>query len=259
MQNFLKIFLPLYLCAMVVYSAPAYSDDQNTALEKSLLKLQNQVSQLEMELAEFQGKYELLNHEYALCKKENESLKQEISKLKSSQSALSGTSAENVKEDKSESQVLKSQTGGATAVLKPSSVGKGNVSPAAGESQDKDPARELYQASFDLMNKGDFEKASAGFKQYLDKYQGTALEPNAWYWLGQMQYRQKKYEEARVSFLNTAKFDKADKRPDALYKLGITSKALGDPQKAKKFFELLIRNYPNSSSSVLAKQELENL
>ena len=120
-------------------------------------------------------------------------------------------------------------------------------------------AQKLYQESYALLNKGDLDAAAKGFKSYTTKYSGNALTPNAWYWLGQIQYKQNKFEDARISFLNTAKFKESDKRADALYKLGVTSKALGDKEKAKKFFDVLIKTYPNASSSALAKKELQSL
>lgn len=117
----------------------------------------------------------------------------------------------------------------------------------------------MYQSAYNLLVKNKLLESATGFSNYVTKYPNNSLTPNAWYWLGQVQYKQKKYQDARVSFLNTAKFKGSTKRADALYKLGVTSKALGDKDKAKKFFEVLIKTYPTSSSTALAKKELASL
>ena len=120
-------------------------------------------------------------------------------------------------------------------------------------------AVKMYQNAYNLLVKNKLSESATGFSNYVTKYPNNSLTPNAWYWLGQVQYKQKNYQDARVSFLNTAKFKGSTKRADALYKLGVTSKALGDKDKAKKFFEVLIKTYPTSSSSALAKKELASL
>lgn len=117
----------------------------------------------------------------------------------------------------------------------------------------------MYQSAYNLLVKNKLSESATGFSNYVTNYPNNSLTPNAWYWLGQVQYKQKKYQDARVSFLNTAKFKGSTKRADALYKLGVTSKALGDKDKAKKFFEVLIKTYPTSSSTALAKKELASL
>ena len=95
--------------------------------------------------------------------------------------------------------------------------------------------------------------------QILQNYPDNTLTPNAWYWLAQVQYKQKKLDEARVSFLNVARFTSSTKRPDALYKLGLISKMRGDKDKAQAYFNLVIRTYPADTSSNLARKELASL
>ena len=63
--------------------------------------------------------------------------------------------------------------------------------------------------------------AQTAFKQYVETYPNNTLTPNAWYWLGQVQYSQAIYDQARLSFLNVARYNQSQKRPDALYKLGM--------------------------------------
>ncbi|WP_031492010.1 tol-pal system protein YbgF [Succinivibrio dextrinosolvens] len=242
-----------------VFINPAYADAQTDSMQRAMLNMQNQIQQLQDKLAESQGQIEELNHEKKILAAENEKLKAQISQMAANTPATPAATAENTNgntDGTSQTVTMKTETGGATATLSPAK--KGTVAKANLPAVPAD-AQKLYQDSYALLNKGDLDAAAKGFKSYTSKYSNNALTPNAWYWLGQIQYKQNKFQDARISFLNTAKFKDSDKRADALYKLGVTSKALGDKEKAKKFFDVLIKTYPTASSSALAKKELQSL
>lgn len=246
------------ICSAVAVTSPVYADAQTDSMQRAMLNMQNQIQQLQDKLAESQGQIEELNHEKNLLAAENEKLKVQLSQMATNASAPAA-SAENTKvsaDEKNQTIAMKTELGGGNATLSPAK--KGTVAKATLPSVPAE-AQKLYQESYSLLNKGDLAAAAKGFKSYTTKYSGNALTPNAWYWLGQIQYKQNKFEDARISFLNTAKFKESDKRADALYKLGVTSNALGDKEKAKKFFDVLIKTYPNASSSALAKKELQSL
>ena len=246
------------ICSAVAVTSPVYADAQTDSMQRAMLNMQNQIQQLQDKLAESQGQIEELNHEKNLLAAENEKLKVQLSQMATT-TPNPAAPAENTSvpaDGKNQTVAMKTELGGGNATLSPAkkgTVAKANLPSVPAEAQ------KLYQESYALLNKGDLDAAAKGFKSYTTKYSGNALTPNAWYWLGQIQYKQNKFEDARISFLNTAKFKESDKRADALYKLGVTSKALGDKEKAKKFFDVLIKTYPNASSSALAKKELQSL
>jgi tol-pal system protein YbgF len=252
--------ISLVISAFAV-AEPVYADAQTDSMQRAMLNMQNQIQQLQDKLAESQGQIEELNHEKKLLQAENEKLKTQLSQLAANTASPAAPAAPQENANKSsegngQPVPMKNELGGGSATLSPAkkgTVAKANLPSVPAEAQ------KLYQDSYALLNKGDLDAAAKGFKSYTSKYSGNALTPNAWYWLGQIQYKQNKFEDARISFLNTAKFKDSDKRADALYKLGVTSKALGDKEKAKKFFDVLIKTYPNASSSALAKKELQSL
>lgn len=255
-----KAFAVSFIVSAVAFCCPVYADAQTESMQRAMLNMQNQIQQLQDKLAESQGQIEELNHEKQLLTAENQKLKTQLSQM-ASNTAAPAAPADNVQTKESgnsqgQAVAMKTEMGGASATLSPAK--KGTVAKASLPAVPAD-AQKLYQDSYAQLNKGNFDAAAKGFKSYTTKYTGNALTPNAWYWLGQIQYKQNKFEDARISFLNTAKFKDSDKRADALYKLGVTSKALGDKEKAKKFFDVLIKTYPTASSSALAKKELESL
>ena len=122
-----------------------------------------------------------------------------------------------------------------------------------------DESRKAYNDAYAKVQNNDLNGAAAAFKTYVEKYPDNALTPNAWYWLGQVQYSQANYEQARLSFLNVARFADSQKRPDALYKLGMISKFLGDKDKATRYFQLVVQTYPNDAAATLSSRELQRL
>ncbi len=134
--------------------------------------------------------------------------------------------------------------------------------PAASSSAGKltgvtDESRKDYNDAYAKVQNNDLKGAAADFKAYVEKYPDNALTPNAWYWLGQVQYSQADYDQARLSFLNVARFADSQKRPDALYKLGMISKFLGDKDKSTRYFQLVVQTYPNDAAATLAARELQ--
>lgn len=120
-------------------------------------------------------------------------------------------------------------------------------------------AQAAYNAAYAKVQQNDLSGAQTAFKQYVETYPNNTLTPNAWYWLGQVQYSQAIYDQARLSFLNVARYNNSQKRPDALYKLGMISKFLGDTDKATRYFQLVLQSYPNDAAATLAGRELQRL
>ncbi len=120
-------------------------------------------------------------------------------------------------------------------------------------------AQAAYNAAYAKVQQNDLSGAQTAFKQYVETYPNNTLTPNAWYWLGQVQYSQAIYDQARLSFLNVARYNQSQKRPDALYKLGMISKIIGDTVKAARYFQLVLQSYPHDAAATLANRELQRL
>lgn len=281
MNSILNLFKYSALALAITASFSANADDaQIQAMQLNMLKLQNQVQDLQSKLADSEGQIESLNHDLQVLQQENSDLKAKLAGNADSSSnqdnaqntddnakTTANTQADpNQKVNNANSIPINTVTGNSGATLSKSKVqtqSTAAATPAVGSDSSLPVADaqavKMYQNAYNLLVKNKLSESATGFSNYVTKYPNNSLTPNAWYWLGQVQYKQKNYQDARVSFLNTAKFKGSTKRADALYKLGVTSKALGDKDKAKKFFEVLIKTYPTSSSSALAKKELASL
>jgi tol-pal system protein YbgF len=115
-----------------------------------------------------------------------------------------------------------------------------------------------YQNAVDLiLKKRDYTGAIAAFKQFQADFPESTFMPNSHYWLGQLYFAKRQDAEAETSFKSVLGFAKSNKRADALVKLGDIAKRGNKADKAKKFYEQVISEYPGSSSAKVAKSNLQ--
>ena len=74
-----------------------------------------------------------------------------------------------------------------------------------------------------------------------------------------MAYKQQKYDEAKQNFLKVTQYSDSQKRADSIFKLGQVSQATRDDAKARKFYQLVIKSYPNTTEAVMAQRALESI
>ena len=119
--------------------------------------------------------------------------------------------------------------------------------------------KKLYENAFTQVRDNDLQKAEAGFLELIKDYPDSDLVPNSYYWLGQIYYKQKQYQKSRENFLNVTKYKNCSKRADSIYKLGAIEELLKNPDKAKKFYQVVINSYKGSTEAVLAQKALDRL
>jgi len=87
------------------------------------------------------------------------------------------------------------------------------------------------------------------FAGFLMKYPDHPYAANAMYWRGECYFAQGEYLRAIEQFEGVvARFPLGGKTPDALLKLGISQQKLGNPTKAKEYFDKLGREWPRSDA-----------
>jgi len=119
---------------------------------------------------------------------------------------------------------------------------------------------EVYQAAYRDYQRGNWDLALAGFRDFLTRYPDSELSPNAEYWIGESLYSQKKYLDAIDQFNRVVdKYPKSDKAPGALLKKGYGYLAMNDRSRAIVQFQYVVHEYPNSRESALARERLKQL
>lgn len=245
-------------CSVLCGSTVAQADE--TTLQRQMQAQQNQIYQLQQDIAYLRGEMEQMRYLLSRQSGANDVIVNVPSGTTKNTGSSGFTSVrpengagpvtpmgnDNLASNRNSSpssSSSSSSSGGSTVTLK-------GVDAAA---------QQAYNAAYAKVQQNDLKGAQSAFKSYVETYPDNALTPNAWYWLGQVQYSQAIYDQARLSFLNVARYNESQKRPDALYKLGMISKFIGDQDKAVRYFQLVIQTYPNDAAATLASRELQRI
>jgi tol-pal system protein YbgF len=114
-----------------------------------------------------------------------------------------------------------------------------------------DPAaKRAYDAALALVAARQYSQALDALAAFLVKWPDHPYADNAMYWRGEAYFARGEYGRATEQFEGVlARFPGGNKVPDALLKLGLCAQKLGDPAKAKAYFERLAQQYPQSEAA----------
>jgi len=119
---------------------------------------------------------------------------------------------------------------------------------------------ELYDRAYRDVTRGNYELASQGFREFLDRHPGDDLADNAQYWLGECFYVQDQISEAAREFEKVVnEHQRWDKVPAACLKLGYCALRRNDTTDAKRWFDEVIRKYPSSEEARSARNKLASI
>jgi tol-pal system protein YbgF len=119
-----------------------------------------------------------------------------------------------------------------------------------------DPTQLYDQATADLTQ-GRYAMALGNYREYLRKFPDTELADNAQYGAGECFFAQAQFDSALVEYARVgAQWGSGDRAPAALYKLGLCQEHLGHAADAKKTFESLVKRFPQSGESQLARDRI---
>ncbi|RKQ39794.1 cell division protein CpoB [Enterobacter sp. R1(2018)] len=129
--------------------------------------------------------------------------------------------------------------------------------PAAAPVQGGD-ANSDYNAAIALVqDKSRQDEAMAAFQNFVKKYPDSTYQPNANYWLGQLNYNKGKKDDAAFYFASVVKnYPKSPKAPDAMFKVGLIMQDKGDTAKAKAVYQQVIKQFPNTDGAKQAQKRL---
>jgi tol-pal system protein YbgF len=120
--------------------------------------------------------------------------------------------------------------------------------------------QQAYDAAFDLLKQGYYERAAKGFRDFLAKYPQSALRDNAQYWLGQAYYVVRNFRQALVEFGKlVGDHPGSSKAPDAALKIGYSHYELGEWSKARDSLNQVITRYPGTPAAKSAAQRLAKM
>lgn len=110
-----------------------------------------------------------------------------------------------------------------------------------------DPAATMYEKAKMLFDQGQIAEARRMFETLHRQYARHDLADNALYWIAEGYYAQAQWLIAAQSFLKVAKeYPRGNKVPDAMLKMALCYRKLGDDHGADDVLRQLVRLYPGT-------------
>jgi len=135
------------------------------------------------------------------------------------------------------------------------------TAPIIGDTNIKDnksvSEQQMYQSAIDNLpdNK---QEAKNKLQSYIKIFPNGIYIANAHYWIGEINFVQKNFNDAEIEFkLVMDKFPKSKRSADAKLKLALIYKYQKKIEKYKHELQELIQYYPGTTAAQLAKQQLD--
>ncbi|MGP4123304.1 MAG: cell division protein CpoB [Sodalis sp. (in: enterobacteria)] len=124
-----------------------------------------------------------------------------------------------------------------------------------------DNANTEYNKAVSLaLEKKQYDQAISAFRNFVNHYPDSTYQPNANYWLGQLNYNQGKKDDALYYFALVVKtYPKSPKAPDAILKAGIIMEEKGQKDKARAVYQQVGKLYPSADAAKQAQKRLAGL
>jgi tol-pal system protein YbgF len=111
--------------------------------------------------------------------------------------------------------------------------------------------KDEYDLAYGYVLHKDYDLAAKAFADFIKRNPGNELLPEANYWLGESFFQRKKYQDAADAYLVVVRnYEKSDKAPDSLLRLGQSLAAIGQKEMACASLGEVNRKYPRAAASV---------
>jgi len=117
-----------------------------------------------------------------------------------------------------------------------------------------------YDAAFNLLKQGFYDRAAKSFRDFIAKHPRSSLVDNAQYWVGEANYVVRNFRLALEEFSKVVnEYPNSLKIPDAMLKIGYSHYELGAWSKAREILQQVIARYPNTTVSKSAEIRLAKM
>lgn len=123
-----------------------------------------------------------------------------------------------------------------------------------------DDPDELFKASSDAYQAGDYRVARRGFAKFLQKSPKDRRADEAVFWVGESFFKEKQYISSIYEYQKILKeHTKSDRMDDATFRIGESFARLGKCNEAKVFFETVVKDFKGSKFRSAAQKQLNDL
>lgn len=244
------LFVVLAFSGCVPKGAASWQTDKEIVLQ-SIQKTQAENSSLQEKVGTLEARLFELEKSLKEQEAENKALAASVLAVRRSSSGKVVSSKVSTKDqklarklEKIESSIRSATTKG-TAVIQPS---------------DKSIEKNSYTAAYLALKSGRYEEASIGFKTLLHEHPQGEYTDQAWFWLAESYFSQRKFSDAIGAFNKVANnYPESAKHPAALLKLAAAYQESGRSGDAKAALQRLIQQHPESNAAEQARNELRKM
>jgi len=119
---------------------------------------------------------------------------------------------------------------------------------------------ELYRSAYEDYMRGNYDLASQGFRDYMERWPSTELTDNALYWIGECHDAQGEPEQALEIFTRVLEdFPTSDKAAAAQLKKGLLYLKMDDQAQGVVHLQYVVYEYPGTREADLARERLRSL
>ena len=112
----------------------------------------------------------------------------------------------------------------------------------------------MFAAALAKLRAGDDGQAALEFTEFVAQFPSHPQAAAAQNHIGEAYYRQRDYRQALGEFQKTVDgYTQAAQVSEALLKIGLCQRALGDPARAKASWEQVVKQFPKSDAARQAR------
>jgi tol-pal system protein YbgF len=157
-------------------------------------------------------------------------------------------------------QNIDAKISGGTAAPATANPTASTSSPAVGPGPGAPSADTLYSNGLRDITSGKYDLARSEFQDYLKFYGDTDLASNAQFYLGEISYKQKQYDDAVSSYDRVlTNYPKSFKLAPARLRKGMALIELGQKTAAVRELREVVRRYPGTEEDRQARSKLKEL
>ena len=236
-------------------------EGQLQAQEKRLSRLEARQRDLNRRFSELEKRLSALEKETGALSQRRADLLAEIQKTQAEIARLNGLLEELSYQQRQDQAAFSEFQGEVLKRLAALEKGKKVSAPPSPTGKTSRPGQEeLYRQGLAALKQKNYARARKLFRQYLELYPQGKYAPNAYFWIGETYYAQRRYEEAILEYQKVVDhYPKHYKVPAALLKQALSFLHLGDNEAARILFRKIVKEYPRSEQAPVARKYLKRL
>lgn len=251
---------PKALAPVVDYSSyPSGSTNQaNAPTSNALYEIFGRLEQMQMELQELRGLVEEQSNEIQTLKERQENMYSDLDGRLVELTNPKNTDEELLDQEsmlnEQDQQNLVESSNETNPVPNQTDVVESQSTPQQPDGLNE---KQMYKAAYETLRNGHNKRAIREFETLLKRFPEGQFASNSQYWLGEAHKVNRNIQAAKKAFNEVVNnYPNSNKVPDALLKLGYIELEQNNKASARDYLTQITVNHPDSTAAHLAKKKL---